>query len=268
MSEVDAIDRVDDPVTVSSLVSDLRELGVSAGDTLVVHSSLSSLGWVAGGPQAVVDALQTVLTDSGTLVMQTHTGQYSDPAVWENPPVPDHWVPQIRNEMPPFRPEVTPTRGMGTIPECFRNYPGVVRSDHPVYSAAAWGAEAEGIVADHSIDHGLGETSPLARAYDRDADVLHLGTGYSTNTSIHLAEYRADFDKEYTTSSAPLLRDGERVVVEYDDLETSTDDFEELGADFEAEVGVTEGVVGAATCKLMDQPELVDFAVDWFEANR
>ncbi|UVE49511.1 AAC(3) family N-acetyltransferase [Haloferax larsenii] len=268
MTEADAIERVDEPVTVSSLVSDLRELGVGAGDTLLVHASLSSLGWVAVDPTAVVDALQTVLTEEGTLVMQTHSGQYSDPAVWENPPVPDNWVQTVRDERPPYRPKVTPTRGMGAIPECFRNYPGVVRSGHPVYSVAAWGAAAEEIVADHSIDHGLGENSPLARAYDRDADVLHLGTGYSTNTSIHLAEYRADFEKEYTTSSAPLLRDGERVVVEYDDLETSTDDFEELGADFEAEVDVTEGVVGAATCKLMDQPELVDFAVDWFEANR
>ena len=157
---------------------------------------------------------------------------------------------------------------MGSIPECFRNYPGVVRSDHPVYSAAAWGAGAEEIVADHSLDYGLGEDSPIARAYDRDADVLLLGTGYDTNTSIYLAEYRADFEKEYTQASAPILRDGERVVVEYDDLETSTDDFEELGTDFEAEVSVTEGVVGAATCKLMDQRALVDFATDWFDANR
>ncbi|WP_396612846.1 aminoglycoside N(3)-acetyltransferase [Haloferax sp. S1W] len=268
MTEADAIEQVDEPLTVSSLASDLRDLGVGAGDTLLVHASLSSLGWVSVGPTAVVDALQTVLTDSGTLVMQTHTGQYSDPEVWQNPPVPDDWVQTIRDTRPPFRPEVTPTRGMGAVPECFRNYPGVVRSGHPVYSAAAWGADAEEIVADHSIDHGLGEKSPIARVYDQDGDVLHLGTGYSTNTSLHLAEYRADFEKEYTTLSAPILRDGERVVIEYDDLETSTDDFEELGADFEADVGVTEGTIGAATCKLMDQPALVDFAVEWFEANR
>ncbi|WP_411963241.1 aminoglycoside N(3)-acetyltransferase [Haloferax sp. YSMS24] len=268
MSEADAIEAVDEPVTVSSLASDLRSLGIDAGDTLLVHSSLRSLGWVAGGPQAVVDALQDVLTPEGTLVMPTHSGQYSDPEGWENPPVPDDWVETIRESMPPFRPEVTPTRGMGAIPECFRNYPGVVRSDHPTVSFAAWGAGADDVAGSHEVDYGLGDGSPLARVYDRGGAVLLLGVGHDSNTSLHLAEYRADFEKEHVESAAPLLRDGERVVVEYEDIEIETDDFEAVGAAFESEVGHTEGTVGAATAKVVDQPELVDFAVEWFEANR
>lgn len=268
MSEADAIEAVDEPGTVSSLASDLRSLGIDAGDTLLVHSSLRSLGWVAGGPQAVVDALQTVLTPDGTLVMPTHSGQYTDPDGWENPPVPDGWVEAIRESMPPFRPDVTPTRGMGAIPECFRNYPGVVRSDHPTVSFAAWGAGAEEIAGSHELDYGLGDRSPLARVYDRDGDVLLLGVGHDSNTSLHLAEHRADFEKERVESAAPLLRDGDRVVVEYQDIEISTDDFEAVGADFESEVGLVDGTVGAATARLVDQPALVDFAVEWFEEHR
>ncbi|AJY74247.1 hypothetical protein VN24_06215 [Paenibacillus beijingensis] len=38
------------------MVQDLRRLGIREGDQLLVHSSLSSLGWVFGGPQAVVQA--------------------------------------------------------------------------------------------------------------------------------------------------------------------------------------------------------------------
>ncbi|RDZ40740.1 AAC(3) family N-acetyltransferase [Haloferax sp. Atlit-47N] len=268
MSEADAVERVDEPGTVDSLAADLRALGVERGDTLLVHSSLSSLGWVAGGPQAVVDALQTVLTDDGTLVMPTHTGQYTDPSVWENPPVPDDWVETIGESMPPFRPDVTPTRGMGAVPECFRNYPGVVRSEHPTVSFAAWGAAAEEIVGGHELDYGLGDGSPLARVYDRGGDVLLLGVGHGNNTSLHLAEHRADFEKTRTRERAPLLRDGERVVVEYDDIEVETDDFEAVGEAFETTVGATEGSVAAATATLFDQPALVDFAEDWFESNR
>lgn len=268
MGEKRAVERVDEPNTASSLVDDLRALGIDGGETLLVHTSLSALGWTCGGPQAVVDALKQTVTDAGTVVTPTHTGQYTDPTDWSEPSVPDEWVETIREEMPPYRPDVTPTRGVGAVPECFRNYPGVTRSAHPEVSFAAWGSEAEAIVADHDLDYGLGEGSPLARIYERGGTILLLGVDHDANTSVHLGEYRADVPKETTTSSAPVVRDGQRVRVEYRDIETSTDDFADLGADFEREVGVAAGRVGAATAKLIDQRELVDFATEWFEAKR
>lgn len=270
MSEADAVDRVDDPVTVDSIVDDLRDLGVETGDTLLVHSSLAELGWVAGGPQAVVDALQRALTPDGTLVMPTHSTQYSDPSVWSNPPVPDHWPEQIREQMPPFRPEVTPSRGMGAIPECFRTYPRAERSGHPLYSFAAWGAASTEIVASHPFENGLGESSPLARVADRDGSVLMLGTDYETCTSLHLAEYRGEFEAARVDEGAPVVRDGERTWVEWEDIETDTDDFPELGSAFEAShpEAVSSGDVGAATAKLIDQPPLVAFAAAWFGEHR
>ena len=56
-SEQTAISSSDKPVTVDSLVVDLRRLGIGEGDIVIVHSSLSALGWVCGGAQAVVQAL-------------------------------------------------------------------------------------------------------------------------------------------------------------------------------------------------------------------
>jgi aminoglycoside 3-N-acetyltransferase len=267
MGEAEAIEQLDEPLTVSTLAADIRDLGVSAGETLLVHSSLSSLGWVCGGAPAVVDALQEVVTDDGTLVMPTHTG-YTDPAGWSNPPVPDEWKVRIRETMPAYRPDSTPTRGMGAIPECFRTYPNTYRSDHPAVSFAAWGADAEAVVRDHALDYRLGENSPLARVYEMDGDVLLLGVGHDTNTSLHLAEHRADIENETTTNGGPILSDGKRVWVEYENIEENTDDFIELGADFERNVGLTAGRIGAATAKLVSQRTLVAFAVEWFEANR
>lgn len=268
MSEADAIGRVDEPVTVDSVAADLRALGLERGDRVLVHASMSELGWVSGGPPAVVDALREVLTPAGTLAMPTFTGQYTDPAVWESPPVPDGWPERIRESIPPYRPAVTPSRSMGAIAECFRTYPDVHRSRHPQYSVAAWGDEAEAIVADHSFDRGLGDGSPLAALYDRDAVVLLLGVGHGVNSSFHLAEHRADLDLGTTRGDAPIERDGERVRIAFEELRMDTDDFPALGAAFEDAVGCRPGTVGAADARLASQRELVDFAVDWLERNR
>jgi aminoglycoside 3-N-acetyltransferase len=69
VAERDAIARCTEPRTRESLAQDLRELGTSAGMTILVHPSLSSLGWVCGGPVAVVQALMDVITPEGTIVM-------------------------------------------------------------------------------------------------------------------------------------------------------------------------------------------------------
>lgn len=79
MGEKELIDRTPEPRTRRSLVAELRPLGLGPGTVVVVHSSLSSLGWVCGGSVAVVQALMAALTESGTLVMPTHSADYSDP---------------------------------------------------------------------------------------------------------------------------------------------------------------------------------------------
>src|SRR5919107_1333271 len=67
-------------VTRDDIAAQLRLLGVQAGETLLVHSSLSSLGWVNGGSVAVVRGLLDALGPEGTLVVPTQTGDLSDPA--------------------------------------------------------------------------------------------------------------------------------------------------------------------------------------------
>ncbi|HTK12142.1 MAG TPA: AAC(3) family N-acetyltransferase, partial [Ktedonobacteraceae bacterium] len=102
MTEQNVIQKTLMPCTRESLAHDLRMLGVEAGMTLEVHSSLSKLGWVCGGPVAVVQALLDVVTGTGTLVMPTHSSNYTDPAKWSNPPVPQTWWPILYEQMPAF----------------------------------------------------------------------------------------------------------------------------------------------------------------------
>ncbi len=170
-SEGDAVSRADRPRTRASLANDLRGLGLNAGDCVIVHSSMSSLGWVSGGPVTVLDALMDVLTDDGTLVMPTQTSHYADPAEWRHPPVPAEWVEEVRATMPPFDPARTPTRRMGAIPELFRTWPDVLRSDHHAASFAAWGRHAEHVTRRHGVQR-IGEESPAAALYDLDSHGL------------------------------------------------------------------------------------------------
>ena len=54
-------------------------LGVRAGDILLVHTSVKALGWIPGGPLAVVQALRDAVGESGTLVVPTQTGHQQRP---------------------------------------------------------------------------------------------------------------------------------------------------------------------------------------------
>jgi len=256
------------PRTRASLRADLATLGVRPGSVVMVHSSVRALGWVAGGPVAVVQALRDVLGPDGTLVVPTHTPGNSDPAVWRNPPVPESWWTVIRDEMPGFDPALTPSQWMGSVPELVRTWPGARRSDHPHVSFAALGPAADQIVRDHRLDSMLGEQSPLARVYALGGDVLLLGVNHGSNTSLHLAEYRVPYPQTAPLGAAVLARGGARQWVWWDDVAVDESDFEVLGADLDASGIVRVGQVGSARCRLMSQPAVVDYAVGWFVANR
>jgi len=269
VTERDAISMTERPATTSSLARDLRALGLTEGMTVMVHSSLSKLGFVVGGAQAVVTALLEVVGPSGTLMMPTHSGALSDPASWSNPPVPEQWWETVRGEMPAYDSDLTPTRMMGATVECFRHVEGTQRSAHPTVSATALGANAAFLVDGHELAYGLGETSPQARLYDLDGSILLLGVSHANNTSLHLAEYRAaPSDAREVTDFSPVVVDGERQWVSYPNLADDDSDFERLGEDFAQTTSESAGPVGAGIGRLMSARVVVDYAVEWMRSNR
>ena len=118
----------------------------------------------------------------------------------------------------------------------------------------------------------MGESSPLARIYDLHGFVLLLGVGHSSNTSIHLAEYRADFPtRRIVQEGAPVSQTGSRIWSTFENIDVDDSDFDRLGEDFlRSDAGklVQCGKVGIADCQRMPQRAVVDFAVDWLGKNR
>ena len=267
MSEKLIIENTKKPNTVDSLYNELIDLGIDEGNTLLVHSSLSNIGWVCGGPQALIMALLRAIGDSGTLIMPAHSGDWSNPEKWSNPPVPKDWVPVIQKNMPAFDNALTPTRGIGRTAELFRTLKNTLRSDHPLVSFTANGKYAEEITENHPLNSQFGMNSPLGAMYKLKSKVLLLGVGYDVCTSFHLAEAITEkMPKEKCGTS--ILIDGVRQWVWFEDYGYDSDDFDKIGNKFEEVGKIHKGKIGNADCTLFNMKDGVDFATTWLNANR
>ncbi|MBI1279982.1 MAG: aminoglycoside N(3)-acetyltransferase [Anaerolineaceae bacterium] len=269
MPEADTISGTQLPLTVDLLVEQFGQCGLQTGQTVLVHSSLSKLGWVAGGAQAVVQALIQVLGESGTLMMPSFTTQNTNPENWKHPPQPADWIAIIQANMPAFDAATSPPRNMGAIADLFRIWPGTVRSHHPVGSFSARGVHADYLTNNHQLLDEFGITSPLARLYELDGYILLLGVGHGNDSSLHLAEHRATWPSKHSVvEGSAVLVDGVREWVRFDMLDLDTSDFVTIGEAYEKQAGLIRGRVGQAEVRFMKQRPLIDFAVEWMEANR
>lgn len=256
-------------VLKKDIMEALKEIGVSKGQSIMVHTSLSSLGFVCGGAQVVIEALLESVGEEGTIMMPTQSWKNLDPTTgvhWEEP---EEWWQSIRDHWPAYDKKITPTNTMGAVAEMFRTWPGTERSEHPARSVAAWGKYAEYLTKDHDLSNIFGEGSPIGKLYELDGYVLLIGVGYDKNTSLHLADVRAEYPgKHNCTEYSAIMENGKRVWKAYDTLFVDGEDFEKIGEAFEAEHKVWKASLGNGMVTLMRQRDVVDFAVKWIERNR
>ena len=94
-------------VSKEDIKNALRQLGVQAGDRVMAHSSLKALGWIDGGPQTIIKALQETVTENGIVAMPAFTNCVDGGA------------------RPPFDRELTaPENGLALSPRCSGILPG------------------------------------------------------------------------------------------------------------------------------------------------
>jgi aminoglycoside 3-N-acetyltransferase len=255
--------------TAETIAGDIRSLGVRPGDALIVHSSLSSLGYVEGGADAVIDALMSAVTPAGAIVMPTQTSQLKHPTRRFGPATDPDEIERLIGETPIFDPDRTPSTRMGAIPERFRQNGAVHRSRHPLYSFAAWGAESSTIVGSQPLSMALGMGSPLEWLYQIGGKVLLLGVGYIRCTTFHHAEYAVDA----TRTETPLVPvpNSDRSANDWQPVEEICFIDDEtitcLGDAFEACCTVSIGLVGSATSRLLGVADAVNFGVEWLTAE-
>lgn len=256
-------------VTKEMIVKELEAVGLGKDDIVMVHTSLKSMGYVCGGAQVVIEALIEVVGENGTIMMPTQSWKNLDPETGVHWDADESEWQIIRDNWPAYDKKITPTNTMGAVAEMFRSWPGSIRSDHPARSVCAWGKYAEYLTKNHELSNIFGEGSPIAKLYELDAKVLLLGVGYDKNTSIHLADARAEYPgKHDCIEHSAIMENGVRVWKEYKTLFVDGEDFEEIGKAFEKENNFTCGKIGDADIKLMRQRDIVDYSVKWIEKNR
>lgn len=238
--------------SVDELVTQLRALGVAAGDVVMIHTSMRRIGPVEGGAAGVIAALRTAVGDRGTLLMVLSA-----------------------DEDAPFDALRSPVdiEDMGVLAEVFRNYPGVSVNDHPADRFAAIGAAAAYLLEPTPLHDYHGPGSVLERLTERCGKVLRLGANPDTVTLTHYAEYLADVPDKVRVRRRYVRADSGEIWIEsLDDTDgistwAQGDYFPQIFLDYRASGAVQVGPVGRCSAELFDAAPFVKFAVEWMNQH-
>lgn len=180
---------------VKTLCDELRDgLGLRVGDHILVHSSLSSIGWVEGGADSVIDALLQSVGELGTVVFPTLTGSITD-----SPETPPHF--DARNSV----------CWTGKIPETARLRSDAIRSLHPTHSVVAFGGYASWFTSGHElVQSPCGYGSPYDKLAAVGGKILLIGVTQQCNTSYHHAE---------EVAGAPIVLQDRKMDITLTDLQ-------------------------------------------------
>lgn len=254
------------PISRQDLIQDFKKIGIENGMNLMVHSSLSKIGWVIGGPQTVVNAIIEAVGDNGTIVMPAATPHCLHPNSWDDIKISNDWISKVVEHLPIFNLNTTPT-SMGTIPETFRNWPKTLRSDHPISSICARGRLANVITENHNLEISEGKNTPYEKVYELDFHILLIGVGFNRCTMLHFAESKSK-NPRLTTSNYPISQHNKRVWIKVTDMGNDNDThFPKIGEQYLNKNRVDIGKIGEADSILLSSKVIVDFATNYFNNN-
>jgi len=167
-------------VSRADVTAAAQAVGIRPGDTVMFHSSLSSMGAVVGGPSAVIDGFLDAVGPTGTVAVPTLWYHHTDP--------PMDLVDWDINHSPSYP---------GLITETFRQRPDSLRSNNPTHSVSAIGARAKELTRDHGRsglrpcvfgDTAFASEGPWQRLYEWNAAYCFIGVDFTVNTMGHLCE--------------------------------------------------------------------------------
>ncbi|MNJ85273.1 SPBc2 prophage-derived aminoglycoside N(3')-acetyltransferase-like protein YokD [compost metagenome] len=248
--------------SLESLIRDFKNCGLQAGDSVLVHSSFSKIGFVQGGPKTFVDALIQVIGSEGNLLMPSS-------------PNAGYQLDYIRN-LKEFDVANEPSK-MGAITEYFRKLPGVKRSESPTEPVCCFGPKADWFTNGHLGElTPYTENSPFARVAQVNGKILYVGvTLDNAGTSLHVSEdaipdfkYPVYYPEIFQTTV--IQGDGTRVPVSvkvHNPEQSAKRKCDEL-LPFFKEKGVTkEQLVGQAKTLVFDASKMLQTLIEAYNES-
>jgi aminoglycoside N3'-acetyltransferase len=226
-------------LTIEEVAAQLEALGVQRGGVLLAHCSFRAVRPMEGGPAGLIQALRDALGGEGTLVMPSWTD----------------------DDDSPFDPARTPAaHALGIVPDTFWRLAGVLRSDHP-FALAAAGPRASEIVSGPLPIPPQAPGSPIDRVRALDGQLLLIGVGHDTNTTLHLAELIAGVP--YGVPKHVTVREGGASRrVDYAENDHCCAGFSRVDGWLRERGLQREGPVGHAEARLARSRDVVDVALE------
>ncbi len=223
--------------TQRQLTEDLHDIGLTGGKVALVHASMRAVGEMEAGAQTLVAAFREALGSEGTLLVPTFTPENRDP---------DERV------------SLGSVPRMGVFAETVLQQPDAFRSDHPLYSFTAVGAQAAALTQNAPFHYPVGSDSPLARLHQLNGWVLLIGVGHAVNCSLHLAEVWANVP--YVHRSATVVTGTEETKAMLGSPDCSAG-FPRIESLLRQSRILRSGYIGNAESQLMRQQQAVSMAV-------
>lgn len=252
--------------TEERLAGDLRELGLREGASVLVHLSMDAIGPIEGGEETLLRAFRSVLGETGTLLVPTFSYTSVDPADWETPPAASEDLERMRGLIEPFDLQETPADPEKTslFSETVRRQPDALRSDHPLVSFSAIGANAEFLTRHVPFHYPLGSESPLARLHQLDGLVLLIGVKHRDNSSLHMAEVWAEVPYVHRARS---LKSGPGAWSVMKGSPECSEGFDRIESLLHQSRILRRGYVGNAPTQVMRQRAMVSMGVAMLQGD-
>ena len=130
-------------ISKDQLIQDLIDCGIQKGESVLIHSSLSKIGYLKNGPKDLVEALFAVIGEKGNVLMPN-----SPNAEFQLNYIKNNRLFDVKNSV----------SKLGAISEYFRLLPGAKRSEHPTEPVSCIGPDAEYFTQTH-----FGEKTPYTK---------------------------------------------------------------------------------------------------------